>query len=269
MTGETVGEVIASGHPDFAAGRHRGGRARLADALRHARASSLVKIERHGARRCRRISACWACRAPPPTPASPRSASRRPGETVVVSAASGAVGSVAGQLAKRAGARVVGIAGGPEKCLWVQDSLGFDDCVDHRAHRSARRTARRVPGRHRRLFRECRRRGAGGGVRAAQPVRPRGDVRHGLAIQRGRVPARPQPGFVVGKRVLIQGFIVSDRPERLTEWRTLAAPLVADGSLIYREDVHRRAGERPGRAGRHPERAELRQAAGQGRARSG
>ena len=51
----------------------------------------------------------------------------------MVSAASGAVGSVAGQIAKRAGARVVGIAGGPDKCLWVQDSLGFDDCVDHRS----------------------------------------------------------------------------------------------------------------------------------------
>ncbi len=47
------------------------------------------------------------------------------GETVVISAASGAVGSVAGQLAKRAGARVVGIAGGPDKCLWVQEALRF------------------------------------------------------------------------------------------------------------------------------------------------
>ena len=50
-------------------------------------------------------------------------------------------------------------------------------------------------------------------------------------------PPGPNLGFVVGKRVLIQGFIVSDRPERLTEWRKLAAPWVADGSLIYREDV--------------------------------
>ena len=55
------------------------------------------------------------------------------GETVVISAASGAVGSVAGQLAKRAGCRVVGVAGGPDKCLFVQETLGFDDCVDHRS----------------------------------------------------------------------------------------------------------------------------------------
>jgi NADPH2:quinone reductase len=55
------------------------------------------------------------------------------GETVVVSAAAGAVGSVAGQLAKHRGARVVGIAGGPEKCAHVVDDLGFDACVDHRS----------------------------------------------------------------------------------------------------------------------------------------
>src|SRR6266446_3499442 len=73
------------------------------------------------------------------------------GETVVVSAASGAVGAVVGQLAKRAGARVVGIAG--------------------------------VSERHRCLLGECRWGGAAGGVRAAQRFRPHGDVRHGLGIQ--------------------------------------------------------------------------------------
>src|SRR5271155_1941704 len=54
------------------------------------------------------------------------------GETVVVSAASGAVGAVAGQLAKRAGARVVGIAGGAQKCRYVVEELGFDAAIDHR-----------------------------------------------------------------------------------------------------------------------------------------
>src|SRR5271163_734091 len=55
------------------------------------------------------------------------------GETVVVSAASGAVGAVVGQLAKRAGARVVGIAGGSDKCRWVEAELDFDTCIDHRS----------------------------------------------------------------------------------------------------------------------------------------
>jgi NADPH-dependent curcumin reductase CurA len=56
-----------------------------------------------------------------------------PGETVVVAAASGPVGSLVGQLAKIAGARAVGIAGGPEKCAYVKDELGFDAAVDHKA----------------------------------------------------------------------------------------------------------------------------------------
>ena len=51
-------------------------------------------------------------------------------------------------------------------------------------------------------------------------------------------PPGPNLGFVVGKRVTIQGFIVSDKPEKLAEWRKLAAPWVADGNLVYREDVH-------------------------------
>jgi NADPH-dependent curcumin reductase CurA len=55
-----------------------------------------------------------------------------PGETVVVAAASGPVGSLVGQLAKIAGARAVGIAGGPEKCAYVKDELGFDAAVDHK-----------------------------------------------------------------------------------------------------------------------------------------
>ena len=56
----------------------------------------------------------------------------KPGETVVVSAAAGAVGAVVGQLAKIKGCRVVGIAGAPEKCAYVVDELGFDECISHR-----------------------------------------------------------------------------------------------------------------------------------------
>lgn len=55
------------------------------------------------------------------------------GETLVVAAASGAVGSVVGQVAKTLGLRAVGVAGGPEKCAYVKDELGFDDCIDYKA----------------------------------------------------------------------------------------------------------------------------------------
>src|SRR5262249_7074060 len=57
----------------------------------------------------------------------------RPGETVVVSAASGAVGSVAGQVARILGCRAVGVAGGEAKCRYVVEELGFDACVDYKA----------------------------------------------------------------------------------------------------------------------------------------
>ena len=67
------------------------------------------------------------------------------GETVVVAAASGAVGSVVGQIARIKGARAVGIAGGPDKCRYVTDDLGFDSCIDHRAPDFAARLATACP----------------------------------------------------------------------------------------------------------------------------
>src|SRR2546422_430864 len=69
----------------------------------------------------------------------------KPGETVVVSAASGAVGSLVGQIAKIKGCRVVGIAGGEAKCRYAVDELGFDACVDHRAAAFAAALARACP----------------------------------------------------------------------------------------------------------------------------
>jgi hypothetical protein len=93
----------------------------------------------------------------------------QPGETVVVAAASGAVGSAVGQIARIKGARAVGIAGGPDKCRYVKQELGFDACIDHRSPTMAQR--------HRRLFRECRRAGVRRRVPAAQSLRADAGVR--------------------------------------------------------------------------------------------
>jgi hypothetical protein len=160
----------------------------------------------------------------------------KPGETVVISAASGAVGSVAGQLAKRAGARVVGVAGGAEKCLYVQDTLLFDDCVDHRALDLRAELEAACPHGIDGYFENV-----GGDVQAAvfDVLNPYTRVAMcGMVSQYNQDPFPPGPnlGFVVGKKVLIQGFIVSDKPERFAEWRQLAAPWVQDGTLRYRED---------------------------------
>ena len=235
MTGETVGEVIASAHHDFASGDvvvgARGWQSHCATP-----ADRLVKLPRHGAPLAAYLGVLGM---PGATAYRGVTEILRPekGETVVVSAASGAVGSVAGQLARRAGARVVGVAGGAEKCLWVQDSLGFDDCVDHRSLDLHRELAAACPSGIDAYFENV-----GGAVQAAvfDLLNPFARVAMcGMVSQynEAEFPAGPNLGFVVGKRVTIQGFIVSDKPEKLAEWRALAAPWVADGSLIYREDV--------------------------------
>ena len=159
------------------------------------------------------------------------------GETVVVSAASGAVGAVVGQLARRAGARVVGIAGGADKCTYVEGELGFATCVDHRSADLG--TA---------LDRACAKgidvywENVGGAVQ--QAVFPRLNdfgrmVMCGMVSEYNDVEPRPGPNLVsaVRKRLKIQGFIVSDQWQRFGEYRAMAAPLVRNGELKYREDI--------------------------------
>ena len=236
MTGETVGEVIASNHPGFAAGDIAVG-ARGWQSHCVSDGGKLMKIPPGKAK----LSAYLGVLGMPGATAYAgisEICQPKKGETVVISAASGAVGSVAGQLARRAGARVVGVAGGPDKCLWVQDTLGFDACVDHRSHDLRAELQSECPNGIDAYFENV-----GGAVQAAvfDLLNPFARVAMcGMVSQYNErvFPPGPNLGFVVGKRVLIQGFIVSDRPERLTEWRALAAPWIAEESLLYREDVH-------------------------------
>jgi len=235
MTGETVGAVIASGHPDFVAGDIVAG-ARGWQTHSVSKGGQLFKIAKGAAP----LSAYLGVLGMPGATAYAgvtEICKPKAGETFVVSAASGAVGSVAGQIAKRAGARVVGIAGGSEKCLWVQDSLGFDDCVDHRSLDLRRELRAACPNGI-----DCYFENVGGAVQAGVFDQLNAFARVamcGMVSQYNEqtMPPGPNLGFVVGKRVLIQGFIVSDRPARMTEWRAMAEPQVADGSLVYREDV--------------------------------
>jgi NADPH-dependent curcumin reductase CurA len=235
MAGETIGEVVASTNPDFVPGDvvvgSRGWQTHSVSS-----GAQLRKI----AKGAGPLSAYLGILGMPGATAYAgvtEICKPRAGETFVVSAASGAVGSVAGQLAKRAGARVVGIAGGPEKCLWVQDSLGFDDCVDHRSLDLRQELQAACPNGI-----DCYFENVGGAVQAAVFDQLNAFARVamcGMVSQYNEktMPPGPNLGFVIGKRVLIQGFIVSDRPERLIEWRAMAEPLVANGSLVYREDV--------------------------------
>jgi len=240
MTGETVGEVVASADPGFAVGDLAvGARGWQSHVL--SKAAQLTKVVRPDpAKGAPPISTYLGVLGMPGATAytgvtdilKPKA-----GETVVISAASGAVGSVAGQLARRAGARVVGVAGGPDKCLYVQDTLMFDDCVDHRSMDLRAELAASCPNGI-----DCYFENVGGAVQEAvfDLLNPFARVAMcGMVSQYNQDPFPPGPnlGFVVGKRVLIQGFIVSDKPGRIAEWRKLAAPWVADGSLEYREDT--------------------------------
>jgi NADPH-dependent curcumin reductase CurA len=235
MTGESVGEVVASADPAFNKGDLvLGARGWQTHTL--SRGSQLFKLPKDGPSPSTYLGVLGM---PGTTAYSGMTDIGQPkaGETVVITAASGAVGSVAGQLAKRAGARVVGIAGGPEKCLWVQESLGFDACVDHRAYDLPGELAAACPDGIDVYFENV-----GGLVQhAAFPMMNA----FGRVIMCGMVsqydesnpPLGPNLGFVVKMRVRIQGLIVSDRPERFAEWRQLATPWVKDGSLVYREDI--------------------------------
>ena len=235
MTGESVGEVIASGDPGFQPGDTVAG-ARGWQTHTLSKAGHLVKVDGRAAR----LSNYLGVLGMPGTTAysgmtdigQPKS-----GETVVVSAASGAVGSVAGQLAQRAGARVVGIAGGPDKCFYAQDTLLFDACVDHRSLDLRGELESVCPNGIDVYFENV-----GGAVQAAvfDLLNPFARVvMCGMVSQYNEdaFPPGPNLGFVIGKRVRIQGLIVSDKPERFAEWRALAAPWVGDGSLRYREDI--------------------------------
>ena len=235
MTGEVLGEVMASLDPGFEQGDIVvGARGWQTHVL--AGAATLTKVDRHAA-----PLGAWlgVLGMPGVTAYSGMKDIGQPrrGETVVVSAASGAVGSVAGQLAMREGCRVVGIAGGPDKCLWVQESLGFHDCVDHRAADLPGTLKAACPGGIDVYFENV-----GGAVQEAAfgllNVHAR-VVMCGMVSQYNEAtyPPGPNLGFVVGRRVRIEGMLVFDKPERYAEWRTLAAPWVRDGSLRYRETV--------------------------------
>ncbi len=107
----------------------------------------------------------------------------QPGETVVVAAASGAVGSAVGQIAKIKGARAIGIAGGKEKCDYVKRRTRLRRLPRPPRSGSRREAEGRLPEGHRRLFRKRRRRGVRGGVPAAQRVCAHPGVRPDLGIQ--------------------------------------------------------------------------------------
>jgi hypothetical protein len=160
------------------------------------------------------------------------------GETVVVSAAAGAVGSVAGQLAKRDGARVVGIAGGPEKCSILTEKLGFDAAVDHRAKDWRAQLKAATPDGIDVDFENV-----GGEIMDAIFARLNLHARIALCgLISGYNDSSPPPGprafgNLLIQRATLQGFIILDHYAKLAEVSAQLAEWIADGSLEPLETV--------------------------------
>jgi hypothetical protein len=165
-------------------------------------------------------------------------ASAQPGETVVVSGAAGAVGSVVGQLAKAHGCRVIGIAGGPDKCAWLTDDLGFDAAIDYRegpVHRALRTVA---PDGIDVYFDNV------GGEMLDSALR---SIRLGARIAIcGAISTynatEPVPGpahymSLLVNRASMAGFLVFDYEDRYAEAVAGISTMISDGSLIAREQV--------------------------------
>jgi NADPH-dependent curcumin reductase len=158
------------------------------------------------------------------------------GETIVVSAATGAVGSVVGQLAKIAGAKTVGIAGGADKCAYAREELGYDRCVDHKSPDFVAELRAALPDGVDGLFENV------GGVPFATCMGKLNDFARialcGLIASYEDAPtALDNVGILLTTRSKIEGFIVADHlplwPEALRE----LAGHVAAGRIRYRETI--------------------------------
>jgi NADPH-dependent curcumin reductase CurA len=155
-------------------------------------------------------------------------------ETVFVSGAAGAVGSAVGQIAKIQGCRVIGSAGSDEKVAWLRDELGFDEAFNYKTTPPREALADGID-----LYFD----NVGGDhlEAAISALRPYGRVVACGMISRYNAE-RPEPGpsnlaMVVGKRLRIQGFIVSDHFHRMSDFVPDMAGWIADGRLSYRETV--------------------------------
>lgn len=241
MIGGTVGEVVESRHPRYATGDKVVGMggwqqysvvdANQPGALRKVDTTHVPISHYLGAVGMPGVTAWYGL---------VKIINPKAGETMVVSAASGAVGSAFGALAKARGCRVVGIAGGPDKCAYVKDELGFDDCIDYREHKDYLSLAKALkvacPNGIDGYFENV-----GGMVLDAVLLRCNAFARVAMCGMIAGYDGQPlpmlNPALILVNRMKIEGFIVSEHmdvwPEALTELGTL----VGSGKFRPRETV--------------------------------
>jgi hypothetical protein len=241
MIGGTAGVVVRSRHPAFAAGDFvvgmggwqqysvvdggARGMLRKVDTSRIALSAYLGAVGMPGVTAWYGLTTICGAKA---------------GQTITVSAASGAVGSVVGQLAKARGCRAVGIAGGPEKCNYVVRELGFDDCIDYKQYPDSKglygalkaATPDGVDGHFENV---------GGAVLDAALARMNAFGRIAVCGMISGYDGKPiplqQPSLILTSRLRVEGFIVS---EHMEVWPQALAELgakAADGTLKYRETI--------------------------------
>jgi len=159
----------------------------------------------------------------------------REGETFCVSAAASSVGSIAGQIAKMQGARVIGIAGSPEKCAWVTAELGFDECIDYRREDVAARLKNLAPGGVDVFFDNV-------GGELLDTVLRRLALRARVVLcgdistynLEGPAPALHNIRYLMGKRARMEGFNTLDHWDHYGEAAAQLAQWLADGRLNAR-----------------------------------
>jgi hypothetical protein len=158
------------------------------------------------------------------------------GDTIAVSAASGAVGTVVGQLAKQLGCRVIGIAGGKEKCDYVVNELGFDACIDYKGGNLYKDVKAAAPNGIDGLFENV-----GGVVMDSVLARMNPYGRIALCGLISGYDGEPMPihntRVILSMRLTMQGFIVSEHMELWPQGLTEIGTLVATGKMKYRETI--------------------------------
>jgi NADPH-dependent curcumin reductase CurA len=159
------------------------------------------------------------------------------GETVVVSGAAGATGSVAGQLAKRWGCRVIGIAGGSEKCAWLTDELGLDAAIDYKSEDVSKRIRELCPKGLNVFFDNV-----GGEILEAALANLAWHARvilcGAISNYNAEIPYGPRNYMnLLVRRSRMEGFVVFDYFPRTDEAMAELVPMVTDGTLRHREDI--------------------------------
>jgi NADPH-dependent curcumin reductase len=234
MGGGTVGEVVVSNNPAFKVGDKvvgmggwqnysvsSGGDVRIVDASRIPIQAYLGPVGMPG------VTAWYGLN---------KIITPKKGETIVVTAATGAVGSVVGQLAKIAGAKTIGVAGGAEKCAYAQSELGYDICVDHKAPDFVEKFTAALDGGVDGLFENV------GGVPFETAARRFNDFARvavcGLiASYDGGAAPSVSLRMMLTKRIRVEGFIVADHMPLWPQAIGDIARHVAEGRIRHRETI--------------------------------